>query len=221
MNPHVDSSRLRLAAAPGSPPPPGRCGFAPGRRRRRDNARVPTKRKRLFVLRHAKSSWDEPGLDDHERPLSPRGRRAVEVIAEHMREQAIAPELVLCSTARRTRETLQALAPSGEMLMEPELYGASCSTIIERLQRVAAPTTSVMVIGHNPALQMLVLRLVKPTHHTGRAAVADRRPEPDLDQIQRKFPTAALASLSFEGPWRALAPGCARLDAYVRPKQLY
>ena len=81
---------------------------------RRQNEIACLRRKRLFVLRHAKSSWDDPGLDDRERPLAPRGQRACKVMAEHLRTNAIEPELVLCSTSRRTRETLEGVAPRGE-----------------------------------------------------------------------------------------------------------
>jgi phosphohistidine phosphatase len=179
-------------------------------------------RHRLYVLRHAKSSWDEPGLDDHERPLAPRGRRAVKLIAEYVREHEIAPALVLCSTARRAQETLEAVHPTGEVLIEREIYGASCSELIERLRQVPEATPSVMLIGHNPALQVLVLRLAMPPAGTnGRTAASRGATETDLDHIERKFPTGALAELSFACGWDALGPGRARLDAYVRPKQLY
>src|SRR5437868_2506052 len=80
--------------------------------------------KHLFVLRHAKSSWDDPGLDDHERPLAPRGRRAAEAMAAHMSAHGVEPELV-CSSSRRTRETLAGVAVGGEHVIERELYGAS------------------------------------------------------------------------------------------------
>ncbi|MBV9802302.1 MAG: histidine phosphatase family protein, partial [Solirubrobacterales bacterium] len=78
-----------------------------------------TSSKRLFVLRHAKSSWDNPGLDDHERPLAARGRRALDVIAAHLAATGTEPELVLCSSARRTRETLDGIAVGGEHVIEP------------------------------------------------------------------------------------------------------
>ena len=78
--------------------------------------------KQLFVLRHAKSSWDDPGLDDHERPLAPRGRRAAQLISAYLRASKIEPALVLCSSARRARETLESVAPGGVTVIEPELY---------------------------------------------------------------------------------------------------
>jgi phosphohistidine phosphatase len=167
--------------------------------------------KQLFVLRHAKSSWEDPGLDDHERPLAPRGRRAVKLIAEHLRANGITPALVLCSNARRTIETLEGVEPTGEHVIEPALYAADTSAVLERLRQVPADTPAVLLIGHNPAIQALVLRLATGT---------DRTDGPALAEVQRKFPTAALATLTFDCGWSELGPGRARLDAFVRPKQL-
>ena len=169
--------------------------------------------KRLFVLRHAKSSWDDPGLEDRERPLAPRGRRAVAALAEYFRAEGIEPALILCSSARRTRETLEGLGLHGETQVEDELYSASPGQLIERLHRVAAELDSVMVIGHNPAMQVLVLRLV--ASEAGAELGGS-----NLAQIQRKFPTGALATLEFECGWSGLGPGAARLAGFVRPKQL-
>jgi phosphohistidine phosphatase len=167
--------------------------------------------RRLYVLRHAKSSWDDPGAPDHERPLAPRGRRAVKVIAEYVRANEIRPEVVLCSPARRTLQTLEGVAPGGRVLIEDPLYGASADQLLERLRRLPAETGSVMVIGHNPALQMLILKLV------GTRGVA---PAGDLAEIERKFPTGALATLTPSCTWAELRPRCAELRDYVRPKAL-
>jgi phosphohistidine phosphatase len=174
--------------------------------------------KQLFVLRHAKSSWDDPGLDDHARPLAPRGRLAVEMMAEHLRSHDIHPGQVLCSSSRRTRETLEGVAPDGERLIEPELYAASARELIERLRRVPEGIDSVMVIGHNPTMQTLVLRL---------GADSDLTVGPDHDgdgsyltEVQSKFPTGALATLTFEGAWRELGPQQARLVGFVRPRAI-
>ncbi len=174
--------------------------------------------RQLFVLRHAKSSWDNPGLDDHERPLAPRGQRAVEMINELVRSAEIAPDQVLCSSARRTRETLEAVDPPGERIVERALYGANCTELIDRLRRVPAEAGSVMIIGHNPALQMLVLRLTGANGNGGAeiSAPLDR----NLRELQRKFPTGALATLDFDCEWAELGPGCARLSAFVRPRHL-
>ncbi len=166
--------------------------------------------RQLFVLRHAKSSWDNPGLEDHERPLAPRGQRACTVMAEHLRLNAIEPELVLCSSSRRTRETLEGVAPAGQRVIEPELYSATTGDLVDRLRRVPDDVASVMLIGHNPAMQTLVLRLA----HRDADAADDRA------AVERKFPTGALATLTFDCGWSELGPGSARLSAFLTPREL-
>ncbi len=175
--------------------------------------------KQLFVLRHAKSSWDDPGLDDHERPLAPRGRRAVQLLADHVRTEHIEPVRVLCSSARRARETFEGVAPGGELLIEPDLYEASWDEVLERLRRVPESTPSVMVIGHNPAMQNLVLRLAGGDGGT-RSGAGDRGVDAKLSELQRKLPTGALVTLAFDCPWRELSAGSAKLVDVVRPRDL-
>jgi phosphohistidine phosphatase len=165
--------------------------------------------KRLFLLRHAKSRWDDPSLDDHDRPLAPRGRRASALIAEHLRRERIGPVLVLCSSARRTRETLERVMPaldSVEVRIEHELYGASSDDLVQRLREVPDEVESVMMVGHQPAIQELAL------HLAGEGS--------ELARVRGKFPTAALATLSFAGEWSELGHRSAELIAYVKPKQL-
>lgn len=161
----------------------------------------------IHLLRHAKSSW-KTGLPDHERPLAPRGYRAAEAIRRHIGEQGIEPELVLCSTARRTRETLERIEPAlgaADVRIEAELYGASEAILLDRIRAVPDAVASVMLIGHNPGLQLLALDLAR------------RAP----DELDEKFPTAALASLAFPGAsWRELGPGAAELVGFVRPRDL-
>ena len=189
----------------------------------REFAIVTATGKRLYLLRHAKSSWEDPGLDDHERPLAPRGRRTAEVLSKHVRANDIHPMLVLCSSARRTRETLEGVAPGGETMIESELYSAGPGELLARLRDVPEETESVMVIGHNPALQTLVLRLAgnaggRPGSEVNRDDGSDGS---DLATVRRKFPTGALATLSFECKWSELGPGGAELVALVRPKDLH
>jgi phosphohistidine phosphatase len=165
--------------------------------------------RQLFILRHAKSSWDNPGLEDHQRPLAPRGQHACAVMADHLRTNAVKPELVLCSSARRTRETLEGVAPTGEHLIEPQLYSASAEDVLGRLRQLPGDVSSVMVIGHNPTLQMLILRLAR---RDGDGAVRSA--------VERKFPTGALATLTFECAWSELAAGSAHLAEFLTPKGL-
>jgi phosphohistidine phosphatase len=166
--------------------------------------------KRLYLLRHAKSSWDDPTLADHDRPLAPRGRRAANVMAEHLGREGIAPELVLCSPSRRTRQTLKRLASglgkNADVLIEPELYAASAAALLEVLHEVPDEVESLMLIGHNPAIQDLALSLAG----TGS----------EIPRLRSKFPTAALATLELSGTWRELAPGSAELVSFVKPKEL-
>ncbi len=166
--------------------------------------------KRVYLLRHAKSSWKEPGLADRDRPLSGRGRRAAETIERHLREQRIAPELVLCSPARRARETLERIEPAfgaRAARVEPQLYGATPDMLLELLRGLPKTVASVMLIGHNPSLELLAVELA--------------RPSPKLRALEAKYPTAALATLAFDvSSWRALDAGTGELVGFVRPRDL-
>jgi phosphohistidine phosphatase len=165
---------------------------------------------RVYLLRHAKSSWKVAGVADHDRPLAPRGRRAAKAIARHLLEEGIEPELVLCSTARRARETLERIEPAlgtPVVRFESALYGASAAMLLERLHGVGDDVGSVLLIGHNPAVHMLALDLAGPA--------------PAPRELAGKFPTAGLAMFVFPGSsWRALAPGTAELTEFVRPRDL-
>ena len=164
----------------------------------------------LHLLRHAKSSWDDPALSDHDRPLAPRGRRAAERIASHLRLEEIVPDLVLCSSATRARETLEGIEPAlgdgPDVQIERGLYGVPERELLDRLHDVPDTIDSVMLIGHNPSVQDLAVTLA--------------RPGPALDTVELKYPTGALATLIFDGSWRELAPGTAELRSFVRPKDL-
>ena len=166
--------------------------------------------RRLYLLRHAKSSWKDADLADHDRPLAGRGRRAADAIADHMREEAIVPELVLCSTARRARETCERIRPAlgaATVRYEPGLYGASATSLLERLRRLPDDVASVLLIGHNPAIEELAVTLA--------------RPSPRRRDLELKFPTGALATLTGPLPsWRGLDHDSAELVAFVRPRDL-
>jgi phosphohistidine phosphatase len=163
--------------------------------------------KRVYLLRHARSSWKDTELPDHDRPLAGRGKRAAKAIFQHMRAQELEPELVLCSTARRARETLERIEPAlgrAPVRVEGELYGATAGELLARLRRLPDDVRSVLVIGHNPGMHELALELAGP--------------EPELEG---KFPTAALATLTFDGSaWGELGPGAAELVELTRPRDL-
>ena len=136
------------------------------------------------------------------------------MLARHIQRQRIEPELMLCSSARRTRETLAGVLPGRLALIEPELFLAGHEQLLARLRQVEPEIRSVMVIGHNPALQMLVLNLAGG-ERARRPAGAE-----GLEDIRRKLPTGALVTLSFDSPWSELGRGSAELVDYVRPKAL-
>lgn len=165
----------------------------------------------LYLLRHAKSSWDDPTLADHDRPLAPRGSRATPHVADHMRQAGIVPDVVLCSSARRTRETLDllgdAIPADCDVHIEAELYETTADALLDRLRALPDRAQRAMLIGHNPALQQLALQIA------GAGA--------PLGQMSRKFPTAALATLEASiDRWPDLEANDALLTGFVRPKDL-
>lgn len=167
----------------------------------------------LALMRHAKSAWDLGVESDHLRPLNERGRRAVPVIGSYLAEVGFEPNLVLCSTASRTRETLGRLlrdfAGTPTVRYEPTLYLATREEGLERLRRLGKRWRRVLIIGHNPGLQDLAAHLVGEADR----ALAGR--------IAEKFPTAALALLDCAlETWADLTPGAVRAARFVTPKQL-
>ena len=132
-------------------------------------------------------------------------------MASHLRDHGVRPEVVLCSPAVRTRQTLAlilpALGPGPEVLVEDELYGAPAGDLLDRLRRLPDGLRSALVVGHNPGLQELAVQLARES--------ARRR------QVRQDFPTAALATLSLgPGGWAALDRGGAELTSYVVPREL-
>ena len=163
--------------------------------------------KRLYLLRHAKSSWSDASLADEERPLAPRGRKAAKKMAKELRRREIRPKLVFCSSSRRTQETLELIASSlGDPTIEVEedLYGAGSDGLLARVRAVSDAVGSVLVIGHNPGLHDLALRL-----------------SPSCARLLEKFPTGALAAFELDAEsWRELGETEVRLAAYVVPREL-
>jgi len=168
----------------------------------------------LFLLRHAKSSWEDTSLDDYDRPLNARGQRSAPAVGKYLVEKGYLPDLILCSGARRTRETLGLIVPylDGDLRIRVEeaLYRAhDGEALLQRLQAVDARARSVMLIGHNPAMQDLFTALA-----TGGDPLA-------LERLAAKFPTAALAVLSSEATsWRDIAMSGATVTDHALPRDL-
>ncbi|WP_370315759.1 SixA phosphatase family protein [Roseivivax marinus] len=160
--------------------------------------------RRLIVMRHAKSDWSR-GLSDHARPLNERGRRSADALGTWMRETAHAPDQVLCSSAVRTRETLDRLAlPDAAVRFEEALYLAEADGVLRVLRH--AKGQCVMVLGHNPGLQEFAARIVAAPIAHPRAG---------------DYPTGAtlVADLDIED-WTDLDWGAARTVSFVVPREL-
>jgi phosphohistidine phosphatase len=161
--------------------------------------------KTLLVLRHAKSSWNDPALDDHQRPLNKRGRRDAPRMGALVREYGLMPDVVISSDALRARLTAEAMAEAahygGEILLDQHLYLASPDDMISLLRRVRQNAKTVMIVGHNPGLEELVEQL------TGEL---------------QGLPTAALAQIVLPiERWRDLTLSTrGTLKGHWRPKQL-
>ncbi len=166
----------------------------------------------VYLLRHAKSSWDDPSLADRDRPLAPRGRQAVERLARHVREREIAPARVLCSPAARTRQTLAGLRRAlGDppTAFVPALYSADDRELLEALRGAPDDAASVLLVAHNPGLHGLATALVGAGDPELRA------------RLRAKLPTGGLVTIAFdEACWRDVAPGRGELVAFVVPREL-
>jgi phosphohistidine phosphatase len=170
--------------------------------------------KTVLLLRHAKSAWDDSRLDDHDRPLNRRGEQAAKAMADHLAASGPRPDLILCSTAARTRQTLAPLvqhlaAPAPPISLERSLYLASEDMLLERLRALPDDVGSVLLIGHNEGIWRLATALVGQ----GKAA--------PVASLQEKFPTGALAILQARiKHWPDLTTGSADLVDFVRPREL-
>jgi len=176
--------------------------------------------RQLLLLRHAKSSWDDPLLSDHARPLNARGRRAASAMADALRDLGLTPDIVLVSSARRTLQTLEAILPlETSPLIEPmdDLYLAPWTKLLEVLRGMPETARSVMLIGHNPGLHELAMALVgaagmarSGVSTTGRAAL----------RLADGFPTGALAEFALATPWSGLTEAGGRLVRFLPPADL-
>jgi phosphohistidine phosphatase len=170
--------------------------------------------RQLILLRHAKSDW--PDVPDRERPLAKRGRRDAPRIGRWLHEHGYQPDVVVCSTARRARQTWDLVAPeldgSPSVRFEPRAYAASAQTLLYLAQELPSRFRAALLVGHNPGLSELASHLAAPAE-IGR--VTDNGPRPQIS-----LPTAAAAVLEFSGDWPALTPGQARLINHITPADL-
>ena len=167
-------------------------------------------RRHLLLVRHAKSAWDDPSLADHDRPLAPRGVKALPLLRDHLTHAGHRPQIVLCSSSRRTRDTLRgirAAVPKGaQVVVDDELYGATAKALLRRLRRLDDGIECALLVGHNPGLQELADQLAGAGDAGMRA------------QLATKFPTAAVVTLAFDTSWGDLRTGVARVEDLFLPR---
>lgn len=173
--------------------------------------------KRLLLLRHAKAAAGSVKSGDHARPLNERGRLDAPRMGIAMQHKRYLPDLVLCSTAKRTEETWEHVSPeldgSPEVRFLDELYLAPWKAIASIIRNAGGAAETMLVIGHNPGLEEC-------------ASALSRKPKSEHERVcaallAEKFPTCALAVLDFDlGTWREIAAGGAILRDFIRPKEL-
>lgn len=170
--------------------------------------------RQLFLLRHGKSSWDNPALPDFSRPLAKRGRKAAQCMGKEMESQGWVPDLAIVSAATRTRQTWECVVsqwPKNVCVFEftDTIYEAQPERILSEIRKTESTCQSLLVIGHNPGLEMLAMQLASATSDASA-----------LRTMLRKFPTAALVRFQTQERWANLAAGSAELTHFLRPRDL-
>jgi len=164
------------------------------------------------LLRHAKSAWPD-GVPDHDRPLASRGRRDAPAAGRWLRKSGYVPDRVLCSTARRTRETWQLveeeLGAHPQTVFEDRVYGASSAELLDLAHQTSADVHALLIVGHDPAMRGLTLELAGEQSDDVEAEA--------LGRVRDKYPTAAIAVLAFPSDWAELSLGRARLAEFAVP----
>jgi phosphohistidine phosphatase len=167
--------------------------------------------KTLTLLRHAKSGWDAPVARDFDRPLNARGRKAARAMGREMRRLGLGFDLVLASPAARVTETLtefaQGYGAAVDTRFDETIYLAPVESLLALVRAVDDGDARLLLVGHNPGMEQLALSL------SGAG--------PLRDEIAAKYPTGALAEISFEAThWREVTPGKGRLARFIRPREL-
>lgn len=167
--------------------------------------------KTLYVLRHAKSDWGDESVRDFDRPLNHRGRKAAKAVGHEMRDRGIRPDLVIASPAVRAKETVERVVDGfGEdlhVMEDRRIYESGTGTLLDIVRAAPDDADHVMIVGHNPGFQNLVVTLTEP------CALRE--------EAERKFPTAALAEIRFSvDRWSELAPGTGQLEDLIKPRDL-
>ncbi|MFD8783913.1 SixA phosphatase family protein [Kitasatospora sp. NPDC059599] len=165
--------------------------------------------RRIVLIRHAKAEHPDD-VDDHERPLAGRGRKDAPVLGRWLAGAGLTPDLALVSAARRTRETWRLVVPelaaTPKTVYEERLYGAGLGELVALLTEVSDEVQDVAVVGHNPGV-----------HALADALAGEAEGDPLARMNRSGFPTAAAAVLTFQGSWKSVEHGVARLVAFWAP----
>eukprot|EP01013_Petalomonas_cantuscygni_P029613 TRINITY_DN5522_c0_g2_i1.p1 TRINITY_DN5522_c0_g2~~TRINITY_DN5522_c0_g2_i1.p1 ORF type:complete len:181 (+),score=30.11 TRINITY_DN5522_c0_g2_i1:270-812(+) len=170
--------------------------------------------KKLTLLRHAKSSWDDPVDRDFDRPLNKKGKRAAAVMGRFIQRNGLTFDQILASPAVRVIETLENVEEASGQAMEPtwdrKIYLASSATLLDVLRGASADADHVLMVGHNPGLEDLIFDLVP-----------DDGTSPARDEVETKYPTATLAEMTLAiDNWADITEKCGTLDRFTRPRDL-
>lgn len=166
--------------------------------------------KRLGLLRHAKSEWDDLSTRDFDRRLNAKGRRGAALMGEHIREHGPEFSVLLASPAERVKRTLEAALPEYDPVWDRRIYLGSAEMLEDVLRDGGGDADSVLLVGHNPGIQDLIFDLVSPSDENRL-----------FDEAARKFPTASFAVLELDiESWADLRRECARLVHFTRPRDL-
>jgi phosphohistidine phosphatase len=170
--------------------------------------------KKLTLLRHAKSGWDDPVARDFDRALNPRGQRAAVTVGSHAAGLGLAFDRISASPAVRVIETIEQFAAGFGALPAPSwdrrIYLASAATLLEVVHDTPDHVASLLLVGHNPGLEDLVLMLVP-----------DRSGDEARDSVEEKYPTAAIAEISLAADrWADVKAGQGELTRFIRPRDL-
>ena len=169
--------------------------------------------KTLGLLRHAKSDWDDMALRDFERGLNERGRRGAALMGRHIKQHGVAFDAILASPAERVRRTLAASGLEVPVHWEEAAYLADADALMALAAKIPDDPSSLLIVGHNPGLQELVLALSGSREDDGAAGL--------LDEVAIKYPTASFAVMELAiDRWDAIAPDCGRLAHFARPRDL-
>jgi len=171
----------------------------------------------ITLLRHLKSSWEDPALEDFDRPLNLRGEAAGPLVRDALATRTPAPDLILCSTARRTRETLALVGeafPESPRRFLDSLYRAKVADLLVQIAGLPETVGSVLVVGHDPSLKETVLHLAAAPFNSTQFEIRHR--------ISRKYPTGGVALLAlYLDRWSAISPGCGEMVRFFAPRDLF